>query len=206
MPFSKENQIEQGKHPKEQHLLQNRVTSYTEAERAEQQASWSNFGSPLDPKKNYHDFPAYFYAGFWTRALAFMVDVLCICAIRNIFLDTILGGQNYQLKEAVLSPYNLISLAIYLGYFILLTKLNNGQTIGKMIFGIQVICFNEAGLSWQTVLIREGACRFILQVSLLFLGYLPAAFSKSKQHVGDLLADTSVVTLNTIKAFNGLKY
>ena len=93
-------------------------------------------------------------------------------------------------------------MVIYLAYFVLLTKLNHGQTIGKMIFGIRVVGFDETELSWSTVLVREGACRFILKFPLLFIGYLPVIFSKKKQHIGDYFSNTSVVTINLIKAFN----
>ncbi|OOL57322.1 hypothetical protein B1P97_12400, partial [Enterococcus faecium] len=98
--------------------------------------------------------------------------------------------------------YGFTALLIYLAYFILLTKFNHGQTIGKMIFGIRVISFDEEELSWSTVLVREGACRFILKFPLLMLGYLPAVFNQKKQHLGDFFTNTSVVTINLIKAFN----
>ncbi|MBX4238333.1 RDD family protein, partial [Enterococcus lactis] len=70
------------------------------------------------------------------------------------------------------------------------------------IFGIRVISFDEEELSWSTVLVREGACRFILKFPLLMLGYIPAIFNQKKQHLGDLFTNTSVVTINLIKAFN----
>ncbi|MFP9041983.1 RDD family protein, partial [Enterococcus faecalis] len=50
--------------------------------------------------------------------------------------------------------------------------------------------------------VREGACRFILKFPLLMLGYLPAIFNQKKQHLGDFFTNTSVVTINLIKAFN----
>ncbi|MDU6523945.1 MAG: RDD family protein, partial [Enterococcus sp.] len=100
----------------------------------------------------------------------------------------------------LISIYGISTLVIYLAYFILLTKLNHGQTIGKMIFGIRVVCFTEAVLSWKTVLVREGACRFILRGSFFMLGYLVAIFTPNKQHLGDYFSDTSVVTINLVTA------
>ncbi|KFN91349.1 hypothetical protein TMUPMC115_1447 [Tetragenococcus muriaticus PMC-11-5] len=52
-------------------------------------------------------------------------------------------------------------------------------------------------------MIRETFARFILQFNpLLYLGYVPTIFTRKKQHVADYFADTSVVTINLIQAFN----
>lgn len=172
-----------------------------EATKARQQ-NWQRFEP--DPDEYKHNiFPDYFYAGFWIRFWAFLADLLCIGAITN---STI--GLAYRVTTGAnpsgnfLSFYGLSSLVIYVAYFTLLTKLNHGQTIGKMLFGIRVVSLKESELSWTTVILRETVCRFILKYPLLMLGYLPAAFSKRKQHVGDFFCDTSVVTLNMISAFN----
>lgn len=168
----------------------------------ERQQNWRRFEpDPEEYKRNI--FPDYFYAGFWIRLWAFLVDLLCIGAITN---STI--GLGYRVitgadpSGGFLSFYGLSSLLIYVAYFTLLTKLNHGQTIGKMLFGIRVVSLTDSELSWTTVILRETVCRFTLKYPLLMLGYLPAAFSKRKQHVGDFFCDTSVVTLNLISAFN----
>jgi len=175
---------------------------YTEEEIKQKQTAWQRLVEP--PKESLiNDFPAYFYAGFWIRLWAFLIDILCVAAITEILINVIFRALHLSMSSSLFSLYGLLSISIYLAYFTLLTKLNHGQTIGKMIFGIRVIGLKEEELSWQTVLIREVACRFILQANpFLYLGYLPAAFTKRKQHVGDYLTDTSVVTLNMIKAFN----
>lgn len=190
-------------------LMQNKETrenqQHTQAEKADNQKSWQRFIEPPQRQRSYHNFPNYFYAGFWIRAFAFLVDLMCISFISSILLDSVLGFIGLDMGGNR-TPYGIIGLAIYLGYFIFMTKLTNGQTVGKMIFGIQVVCFKEEKLSWTTVLVREGACRFILKSGFFMLGYLPAAFTPTKQHLGDLLSDTSVVTLNSIKAYNGVKF
>lgn len=170
--------------------------------RYKKQSAWSYLTTAGKSQKPpaFHDFPNYFFAGFWIRLYAFMVDLICINALSSLFIwlipTTMINLQGIAIVESV----------IYLGYFILLTKLTNGQTIGKMIFGIQVVCFNEARLSWETVLLREGACRFIMQVGPFMLAYLVTIFTGKKQHVGDWFSDTSVVTLNTLKAYNGMSH
>lgn len=168
--------------------------------RYQRQSAWSYLTTARKSKKSpvFHDFPDYFYAGFWIRLYAFLVDLICINALSTFFVwlipTSMINLQGIAIVESI----------IYLGYFILMTKLTNGQTIGKMIFGIQVVCFNEARLSWETVLIREGACRFMMQVGPFMLAYLVTIFTGKKQHIGDFFSDTSVVTLNTLKAYNGM--
>lgn len=154
------------------------------------------------PKHLHNDYPDYYYAGFWIRFFAFMVDLVCIKLISGIVFTLVSTVTEISSELLVVKLFNVL---VYLAYFILLTKLTNGQTIGKMIFGIQVVCFNEERLSWLTVLVREGACRFVLQLGVFVVGYLVAAFTSSKQHVGDFFSDTSVVTINMLKADQGLK-
>lgn len=177
----------------------------SQEEKKEKQQKWQRFVEPPQRRHQYHDFPSYFFAGFWIRGFAYIVDLMCIGFVSSIVLDRLLGAIGLA-AGGNRTPYGLLTLGMYLAYFILMTKFTNGQTIGKMIFGIQVVCFKEETLSWGTVLVREGACRFILKSGFFMLGYLPAAFTANKQHLGDLFSDTSVVTLNSIKAYQGAKF
>lgn len=174
----------------------------SESEIKVKQQQWQQYTEDKEEKINVNDFPKYFYAGFWIRFFAFIVDLICIGSITRLTIGSAANLDWLKVSDSYLSIYGFAALLIYLGYFILFTKLNHGQTIGKMIFGIRVICFNESDLSWTTVLVREGACRFILKFPLLFVGYLPTIFNQRKQHIGDYFSNTSVVTLNLVKAFN----
>jgi uncharacterized RDD family membrane protein YckC len=179
---------------------------FSEEEINQRQEEWKKYEEPeqkSNDSKRVNDFPNYFFAGFWMRLFAYMVDLLCIGAISGITIDTVYKIGGWSSGTQPFGLYQLFSLAIYLGYFVLLTKFNHGQTIGKMIFGIRVVSFTEAELSWKTVLIRELCMRYVLQFNFFFyLGYLPVIFTKEKQHVGDFFSETSVVTINLIKAFN----
>lgn len=141
--------------------------------------------------KSFKDYPNCIYSGFFVRFFAFTVDLIMIGSLRRMTL--------FYIPKGTLNI--LLSLMIYLLYFILMTKLNEGQTIGKMIFGIQVICLNEESLTWKTVIIREGFGRY-LQKAMVIL-YVPAMFTPYKQHLVDLLSDTSVVTLELLHLVKG---
>jgi Predicted membrane protein/domain len=176
---------------------------YTDEEIAQKQQEWSKYNEPASKGVQHNDFPNYFYAGFWIRFWAFCVDMICITALTSMSIGLLFRLCHWPKADDLFSLYGFLSIVIYLAYFILMTKLNHGQTVGKMIFGIRVVGFTEEELSWQTVIIREGVVRFILQANIfLYLGYIPTIFTTRKQHVADYFAETSVVTLNTIQAFN----
>lgn len=136
---------------------------------------------------NFKYYPSYFYSGFFIRFFAFIVDLIMIESLQRMLI--------FYLQPGFLK--DLFALVIYLLYFILMTKLNDGQTLGKMIFGIKVIALNEEKLSWVTVVIREGFGRY-LNKGLFFVMYPITIFTKYKQHPVDKLTDTSVVTINYV--------
>ena len=138
----------------------------------------------------YHNYPEFMYAGFWMRFFAYLLDVLIISGLQGAFL--------FFLKAGTLKTY--LSLAIFLAYFILMTKLNKGQTLGKMVFGLRVICFREENLSWSTVIVRELFGRYLQKVFLIL--YILVAFTPKKQHVVDLLTETSVLTENYLRLYH----
>ncbi|MDN6568989.1 MAG: RDD family protein [Tetragenococcus halophilus] len=199
---------EQENETKQKDFYQKVLTSfksreYTEDEAAQKKVEWQKYEEKPEQSRYSNDFPNYFFAGFWIRLWAFLIDLLCINAMTTILLDATFTWFDIERSTEFLSAYSLLALLIYLIYFTFLTKLNKGQTIGKMIFGIRVICLTEKNLSWKTVFIRETAARFVLQFHpFLYLGYVPTLFTRKKQHVGDYFADTSVVTINLIQAFN----
>lgn len=150
-------------------------------------------------ERPFHRYPDYVFAGFWIRLFAYLVDLLIVQALVGILIKPIfaLGGIS-MLGNNPLTLFGFLQLLILVGYFMLTTKYTNGQTVGKMIFGIRVVCFKEENLSWQTVLIREGVGRYIGKTVAVI--YLVAAFQSKKQHLIDLLCDTSVVTENSVRA------
>lgn len=148
---------------------------------------------PLSPS----EYPNHFFAGFWIRTFAYIVDLLIIGAIARILQvpAALLGATEWSLRFWHLTLG--FSAIVFPIYFALFTKLCNGQTPGKMIFGLRVVCLIEPALSWKTVFVREVFARYIMKV-FLFL-YAIAAFTPKKQHLADLLADTTVVTLSHIE-------
>jgi uncharacterized RDD family membrane protein YckC len=132
------------------------------------------------------------YAGFWMRFWAYLIDILVIGSLYRIliypafrWLDLPLtGGSMFSLKA-------VLTAIIFYSYFLLMTRFFS-QTLGKMIFAIQVVPKElEEKLSWTTLLFREVVGRFISKV--LFIGYIITAFTSEKKALHDIFADTRVI-------------
>ena len=143
---------------------------------------------PKPVKRRYsHPISAMVAAGFWIRTVAFLIDAIVAGAFASIFASPI---NALLLTEETMAAKAVSGFFFYL-YFVLSTYFTNGQSLGKMITGIRVIHPEEPRLSWTTVVIREGFCRFI-QTTFVLL-YVITAFSERKRNLGDFLSDTYVV-------------
>lgn len=183
-------------------MMEEQTTAHEERleEIRKKKADWEEAARFSDQQERpFHRYPDYVFAGFWIRLFAYLADLLIVQALMGILIKPIFALGGFSMRgNNVFTFYGFIHLLIFVGYFMLTTKYTNGQTLGKMIFGIRVVCFKEEKLSWQTILIREGIGRYIGKTVAAI--YLVAAFQNKKQHPIDMLCDTSVVTENSIRA------
>lgn len=143
---------------------------------------------PRPVRRRYsHPISAMVAAGFWIRTAAYLIDAVVASAFAGIFASPM---NALFLTEGSMAAKAVSGFFFYL-YFVLSTYFTNGQSLGKMITGIRVIHPEEPRLSWTTVVIREGFCRFI-QTTFVLL-YVITAFSERKRNLGDFLSDTYVV-------------
>ena len=132
-------------------------------------------------------------AGFWTRLLAFGIDLAVIACLNGIIWEAILPVSAEQSFINQIIQTNALFLGFTgLAYFIVMTYYFQ-QTLGKMMTGIQVIQRNGKPLSWTTVIFRELVGRSLSQLMGLNLGYLFCWFNREKRCLHDLLSDTWVV-------------
>ena len=146
------------------------------------------------------------YAGFWLRFFAYIIDITIIAAVTAGLLRPIFAIFSLPISTASLSLYGISGLVMFLLYFILMTKITNGQTLGKRIIGLRVISLDEEVISWKTIIFREGVCRYFLQAVPLGALYVVAAFTGKKQGIGDLLCDTFVVKDEVYELVRSLNY
>jgi uncharacterized RDD family membrane protein YckC len=149
------------------------------------------------------------YAGFASRFVAFMVDLLII----NIVLFSISAGLTlilnffgfsdiFTLLARNASPESriagiitlLVSLVVFLVLFIgypVFFWVYAGQTLGKALMGLRVATLDGAPITVRRALIR--ATGYWLSALPLFLGFFWITIDDERQGWHDLLASTCVI-------------
>jgi uncharacterized RDD family membrane protein YckC len=131
------------------------------------------------------------YAGFWTRFWAYLLDLVVIGSINRMIINPVFQALDVSLfEDGIFSPVAIATAIVFYLYFVLMTKFL-GQTLGKMVFGLKVVELDGKGLTWGTVIFREWIGRFISATIMVL--YVVVAFTKKKQGLHDLFADTTVI-------------
>ncbi|WP_243386045.1 RDD family protein [Bacillus kexueae] len=130
------------------------------------------------------------FAGFWMRFWAYIADLIIVGSIMRLFVNPIFNLLNIEKGTSMFSLYSVVDAIIFFLYFILMTKFSQ-QTLGKMIFGLRVVSLKSSKLTWSDVIFRELFGRYISKT--LWISYVVVAFTKKKQGLHDLFAETSVI-------------
>lgn len=134
------------------------------------------------------------YAGFVTRFVAFVIDLILIIAIIvgiGIVVELVQNFLGFsQLSNTLLNIWAAISsILVLLGYFILFWMLT-GQTPGHYLMGLRVVR-TDGGRVTIGVAIRRLAGLYVS--AILFLGYLWILWDDKRQGWHDKIAGTYVV-------------
>ena len=132
-----------------------------------------------------------FYAGFWTRFVAYVIDMIVIYAISSLLNTISFGLLNKVLDFPILGEESLSYVIVMFTYFIAMTYFFS-QTLGKMIMKIKVETNKGEKLSFADVVYRELVGR-LLTIFLAYLPYLAVVFTNKKKGLHDFIADTVVV-------------
>ena len=132
-----------------------------------------------------------FYAGFWTRFVAYLIDMIVIYAISSLLNTISFGLLNKVLDFPILGEESLSYVIVMFTDFIAMTYFFS-QTLGKMIMKIKVETNRGDKLSLADVVYRELVGR-LLTIFLAYLPYLAVAFINKKKGLHDFIADTVVV-------------
>ena len=143
-------------------------------------------------------YPKSFYAGFWKRLIAFSIDSLIAGFLGKIIVDGVYNLASIQTEDYI---YNIAVTVVMLLYFTIMTLANNGQTLGKMLMRLRVVRIDGEKLNFSTVFTREFVGRYIHTVSILKILYILTAFTERKQNLSDMFADTSVIDLSKVEAY-----
>lgn len=132
---------------------------------------------------------AHAYASFGLRAFAFIVDMLVIGAIYKILINVLGIDLDYEIYGIEMAE--ILRWIVTILYFVIISLVTKGQSLGKMIVGIRVVSLTSDKLDLGQILIREIAGRFI-QNTIMILYLLPI-FTPKNQSLIDFFVDTAVV-------------
>lgn len=144
------------------------------------------------------------YAGFWIRVVAGILDSI-VLFIAFILLLSIHAGlvflfnphrffNHHTVDNMVLAFLMLYVFATTIAYYLYFALLESSPwqaTIGMKACGLKITDINFKRISFWRALGRELCA--ILSGFILYIGFFMIAFTKRKQGLHDLIADTYVV-------------
>jgi uncharacterized RDD family membrane protein YckC len=140
----------------------------------------------------------YRLAGAPSRLAAYLIDLTVQLLLITFFALTILLGVDRGIfgNRGIPSGESLgvvlvFAFVVQFGYFIFSELTMSGQSIGKRIFGLRVICDNG-----QPIGFFQSLTRGLLRTSLdmMYVGLFIILFSKKHKRLGDMAAGTIVIS------------
>jgi uncharacterized RDD family membrane protein YckC len=135
------------------------------------------------------------YAGFWRRFLAILIDELILATVSFLFsasyyLMVMSIPESRALEVTVLSN-RIFSFFLHWLYFTLMESSPKQATLGKMAIGIIVTDYSGHRISF----LRASGRYFgkYLSAFIFGIGFIMAGFTRKKQALHDMLAETLVV-------------
>ncbi|MGK7949365.1 MAG: RDD family protein [Xenococcaceae cyanobacterium] len=143
-------------------------------------------------------------AGIGNRAYALIIDyiilgfTLFLSLVLTIFLNyqlnsglgIFLGDLQNKFLQWLWAIEALVAFTIYIGYFVILETIYQGQTPGKKRIKIRVV--SDDG---KPVKLSQATLRALFRPidDFFFIGVLFIVFGKKEQRIGDLIAGTIVI-------------
>jgi uncharacterized RDD family membrane protein YckC len=131
-------------------------------------------------------------AGFFSRMLAFSIDLSAIAAAGIVLARLTSALQLFSL-DASQAVFVLLYFGISLLYGILTEWWWRGQTIGKRLLGLRVVEMSGLRLRPAQIIVRN-LMRFLDMLPGLYLvGGIACVLSRRRQRLGDIAAGTIVI-------------
>ena len=128
-------------------------------------------------------------ASLMQRILAFGLDLLFQYII-SLVLALIIGSiSSSDTAFFLIAP-------IWIFYHLFFEIFNNGQSLGKKIVKIKVVSISGRSVSLKSSIIRWAFRLIDILFSSGFLAMISIFSSEKSQRIGDLLADTTVISLS----------
>lgn len=128
------------------------------------------------------------------RAVAWLIDIILIS-----FATVFLVGMVESISEVVywsdfVEVAAILIIVVIMCYPLLMERFCNGQSVGKVLMRIRVICLDGSTPSGMAYLSRW--LLLLVDMGFLGLGLAFIIFSKNSQRIGDMAAGTTVVQLS----------
>jgi uncharacterized RDD family membrane protein YckC len=151
--------------------------------------------------------PRIAYAGFWLRAVAYVIDTVLLAIVSAIF---VLGPLSQRAGISTQNPWvfftngsrqvlaiNLLMLMVQWLYWALLESSPWQATVGKRILGLYVTDMEGKRITFA----RASGRYFAMMISTLTLcvGYLMAGFTPKKQALHDMIAECLVLKITGMR-------
>lgn len=133
----------------------------------------------------------YELAGLKDRALAFLIDSLCIIIAFSILSAFI--GAIFANSETTLTVVLLMVMACFMFYSLAFETLNKGRSIGKMALRIQVIKVSGGKITFADYVARWVFRLIDIYFSFGAIASILVVSSGKGQRIGDVVANTAVV-------------
>lgn len=132
-----------------------------------------------------------FLGSMWMRLFAYWIDIFMAFLLKEMVFSCVHFFIRADLPHFV---EDQLTYLIYVVYFILVTTLTQGQSLGKMICGLRILSREgDEPISFSAILLREGIMRYIhLALPGGFLLYFVGCVTSSHQTLSDMVADTAV--------------
>ena len=145
------------------------------------------FGTPSDKQRN--DF-----GGFWLRVGAYFVDVV-VMLLPTLLISFLFQAVNTQLDQLGVSIADmLISTLIWWVYTAAFLSSPWQATIGKRVCGLKVTDYNGRQITFGRASGRYFAS--ILSGILLGIGFLMIGWTRHRQGLHDLMANTLILKVS----------
>lgn len=135
----------------------------------------------------------YELAGLKDRALAFLLDLVCLGFF--IAILAIVGYASLSGSETATAVFSIFLSCIYFFYSLAFEILNKGQSIGKMALRIQVIKVSGGQATFSDYAARWAFSLIDIYLSIGAIASILIVSSAKGQRIGDVVANTAVVKL-----------
>jgi uncharacterized RDD family membrane protein YckC len=130
------------------------------------------------------------YAGFWQRAVAFLIDSLIVVVIAMPIIVLAFGADYFSLDPV--RRAGDLAIALIVGGIIVAFWRYCGATPGKLAVGIKVVDAETGNVPSTGRLVVRLLC-YLLSALPLYLGFFWVAVDRRKQGWHDKIAGTVVI-------------